>query len=183
LDKRCILCKGQTNDAFCIGRTNDAFYVQVGQMTHFMYRSDKWLILCIGGTNDAFCLGRTNDTFCIGRTNDAFIYRSDKWRILFIGWTNDAFCLGRTNCGSDCRTNWGSDFWRSQKTRATVMTDNAAIIGLASNQLIYKKDVSFRLKKKFHFYKKLFILTQNRIKYRLKFIGQERIQPSTSADL
>jgi hypothetical protein len=31
------------------------------------------------------------------------------------------------------------------------MTDNAAIIGLASNQLIYKKDVSFRLKKKVSF--------------------------------
>ena len=27
------------------GRTNDSFYGQVGQKTHFMYRSDKWRIL------------------------------------------------------------------------------------------------------------------------------------------
>ena len=53
------------------GRTNDSFYGQVGQKTHFMYRSDKWRILFIGRTNGRsdkrriLCIGRTNDTFFI----------------------------------------------------------------------------------------------------------------------
>ena len=53
------------------GRINDAFYVLVGQMTHFMYRSDK----CGKGTN-------------------VLIRQMTGWTN--VGWTN----VGRTKVGA-----------------------------------------------------------------------------------